>query len=1454
LEVPLTFRDARSVRRDVLVSCEPSTRLGEIVAALVGEDRAAPGAPLFVDGREVAASASVIDAGMLAGSVLSVGHGNADDERRRPPGRLALAVVGGMSAGALLDLTEGSFTVGRMQGCSLVLDDDEVSRLHAAVNVAPAEVTIEDLDSANGTLINRVAAPSGSQPLRPGDVVEIGGAVLALTSAPGGEPAELDPTPDGRLRFNKPPRRRRTVAPARFAIPPDPQEPTSRHFALVAVLLPAVLGLGVAFISRNPEYLLFSLGSPLMLGANAWSDRRRGARGYAKHLADRDSTLAALSAQLAVASREQEETFRLQSPDPSTVAAIATLPGARLWERRRDDTDFLVIRVGLVDRPADVILDGNAERAAGLHPVLRSVPATVSIVECGVVGVAGPREASLRLVRSIVVQLAALHSPTELWIALLTAGATEEWEWVKWLPQSSWGDGPAVRHVACTARQRQARLEELETLVQERTADQSRRFTRDRDTAPWPSVVVVLDEVTALRRDVSVVRLLRSGPAVGVFCVCLANDQGGLPAETAATLDVAVEHEGPPRLAVTQGDTVQRDVRPDGLTLPETTRVARSLAPLFEVHVTSASDARLLPEPPVDHLAVLGLPAPTPSVVLDRWRARLPAGRLPAVVGVGLDGPLDLDLSANGPHALVAGMTRSGKSALLQTLVASIALASSPERVTFLLVDFKGGGAFRACEALPHVVGVINNLDGRLVERALDSLQAELTWRQRQFSRVGAQDFEQYRALASRGGAPMPRLVVVVDELAELVEAYRDAILRLNQTARLGGGLGVHLVLATQKPGSVPGLADMRANTSLRLCLRVQDEADSRDVIGVPDAASIQRSLPGRGIVRAGSDEPAPFQAGYLGGRPPASQEVARLEVTSFDLRDLGDTVERTDSPVPADAGDMDHTELGVLVDAIREAAAALPLAEPHRPWLPPLPAVLSADDPRLAGSTRGVAVAVGLIDVPSEQRQDPLILDFDRFGHLLVLGPPRSGRTTMLRTLAGVVADRLRVADVHIYVLDFRRRGLGDLEDLPHCGAVLGIDDPDRLERCFTFLESEIERRSRSMGGADSLAEQRRSGQGGPALPHLLVLCDNYEAFADRFAYEDGGRLVDRFHALMSDGPARGLHFVVTADRRASIGKLGAAVEARLVLRPVDRDDQVAFGIPVGRVPTDMPPGRGFWHEGRAETQICLLTPQPTGEAQVAAIADLARRLRVDDDRRSGPVHIPPLPVEVALVEAEQSQPDPAVRRRGRGVVVGVGGVDGRGLSFDQDDLGAGLVVAGPRGSGRSTTLLTLATGLRAGPDPLPLTIVATRRSPLREIAGQPGTTVLTSAETLAGDLVEAMASPRPGALIIDDAELLLDTPASARLDRIVRNAPDEGWIIVIAGSTTELSRRFAGWIYDVRQGRTGVILQPSSPTDGEVLDLRLPRSAAQARQLPPGRGVLAMRGEWTTVQVAHP
>jgi len=1458
VELPLTVTDSQAgVERDLLVRCDPSLPVGDLVSAMSTELNGGGGpesptvVPIYLGTRRLDATTSVGKAGLLPGAVLTVGGSGGRGRTSDAAARYELAVIGGLVAGPSIPLPEGTVTIGRGARCDIVLRDEETSRLHASITVAGDAVTIEDLHSANGTTVNGTMV-TGPTVIRPGDLVGIGGSILTVRPPPG-PAAEYESTGDGRVRFNKPPRRFVAPGEAIFELPKKPEKVQGRHFSLLAAVAPLVLGIGIFIAERNPLFLLFSLASPLMLGANFLSDRRTGRRGFAKRMEEYESARSTLSARLDQTVRDEEQQRRRSSPDPSTVAAIATTPTQQLWERRRTDPDYLVARIGLRDRPANVQFKGGAGSLEVEPPVARTVPVTVAILAAGVVGVAGARPLALEVIRSIVLQLAVLHSPNDLSMVLLSGASPEGWDWIKWLPHTvPSGASEATRLIGMGADQRRARIDELVSIVEYRQASPGRRY--ENDARSWPTILLLLDDVTRLRDEDGVAYLLHEGPAVGVVALCLAADTPGLPAEAAASIEVQIGADGLATLAMTTDEGVMDGVLPDGIDEALGGEVARALAPFFEV-APRTSGSKELPSS-VDELELLGLDTPSAESVLERWGNVPVTDRLPALVGMIEDGPFTIDLVHDGPHVLLAGMTGSGKSGLLQTLVASLAATNRPDALTFLLVDFKGGSAFTDCARLPHSLGLISNLDGRLVERALDSIQAELTWRQTTFREAGAEGYKEYVTTRSRHAPAMPRLVVVVDELKELSDAYADAIPRLNQAARLGRSLGLHLVLGTQKPDGVSGLSDLRANTDLSLCLRVVDDAESRAVLNVPDAASIRKTDVGRGIARHSDGSLTEFQTGYLGGRVRSDGplRMQRVEVQPFEITDIGSPRRDQRSGAVTDATVDSQTGLESLVEAVAAAAERLQLPPPRLPWLAPLPTTIALDDPRLARGTKTPAFPIGLMDLPDQQRQDPLVFDFDELTHVLVIGPGRSGRSTLLRSLAGSIAFHASPADVHLYCLEFRRPGLADLEILPHCGAVVGMGDTERLERCLLFLETELERRSRAMSGNSSLAEQRaRAGPGG-ALPYIVVLCDNYEAFHERFSYEDGGRLVDRLGALLSEGPGSGIHFVITTDRRGLQTKLGASVEARLLLRPSERDDQLALGVTGKTLPFGLPPGRGFWYRGASEVQVALLGSSQAGASQITAIADIAQKANADAalvDRGRLPARIPPLPARITAEQGEGLRLFP--KPDGRAVVtVGIAGVQATTADVDLDGAGGTFVVAGARGSGRSTALLTVATSLLSTGGVPTLCVVTPRRSPLRSLAGRPGTHVLTSLDTLAGDLTDVMAAASgPLALVIDDAELLTDTPASARLDRVVRSAADNEWLIVIGGTTSDLSRRFSGWIFDARQSRSGLLLWPSAAADGEVLDIRLPRSTGSGNAPPPGRGVLAVRGKWTNVQV---
>jgi S-DNA-T family DNA segregation ATPase FtsK/SpoIIIE len=418
----------------------------------------------------------------------------------------------------------------------------------------------------------------------------------------------------------------------------------------------------------------------------------------------------------------------------------------------------------------------------------------------------------------------------------------------------------------------------------------------------------------------------------------------------------------------------------------------------------------------------------------------------------------------------------------------------------------------------------------------------------------------------------------------------------------------------------------------------------------------------------------------------------------------------------------------------------------------------------------------------------------------------------------------------------------------------VAAADDLDRMERLFDFLQAEIDRRGRVMGPYGSLAEQRLRAVPDERMPYVLVLCDNYESFYEKFSYEDGGKLVERFDWLLREGPARGIHFVVTTDQRAALHRLSSVIDAQLVLRPTAQDTHLALGLPARAGLPEMPPGRGFWAAGPHEVQIALLAVSPSGEAQAAELGELAAKASalaqgVPEDRL--PPRVAAMPVSITATAAE------ALRRRSRPpgdavATFAVGGLDVAPLDVDLRAAGSTFVVAGPRGSGRSTALLSLVTSLLrnasgAGP---PIVVVAPRRSPLRNLAGVAGVTLLTETEALAADFAGA----GPGMFVVDDAELLLDNPVSSQLDRLMRTAADDERVVVIGGTTVDLLRRFSGWTFEARQSRSGFILAPASATDGELLDIRLPRSTGAQGHYPIGRGVLAVRGRWVAAQVVMP
>ena len=494
-----------------------------------------------------------------------------------------------------------------------------------------------------------------------------------------------------------------------------------------------------------------------------------------------------------------------------------------------------------------------------------------------------------------------------------------------------------------------------------------------------------------------------------------------------------------------------------------------------------------------------------------------------APIGVAEDGIFSVDFVADGPHALVGGTTGAGKSELLRTMVAGLGATVDPDHLTFVLVDFKGGSAFDECAKLPHTVGMVTDLDEHLAERALRCLEAELKFRERLLRAAAATDLPDYLR-NNKGAEPLPRLIVIIDEFATLKAELPDFIDALVGIAQRGRSLGVHMLLATQRPqGAISD--NIRANTNLRIALRVQDKSDSSDVIDVPDAAAIPRTAPGRAYVRLGPNEVVAIQTALSTGARNEASRVA-IDLAPFVYGPQPRPPEASAAAeVGSDDGDqaVEVTDLTVLVGAIRDAFERSGRPEPRRPWPDPLPTEIDLDvliDEAIALADGDLDhVPVALADDPDAQRQYPTGWRMAE-GNLLVYGLVGSGTTTLLSSLALSLA-RMRTPDaLHLYVIDYGAGELAPLAGLPHCGGVMLASERERQQRLLRFLRSELDRRR-------ELPAQERAAEA-----TIVTIIDGWPALVAEYQDIAGQELIESFIRVCADGPEVGLFVVISGDR----------------------------------------------------------------------------------------------------------------------------------------------------------------------------------------------------------------------------------------------------------------------------------------------------------------------------------
>ncbi|GAA1979523.1 FtsK/SpoIIIE domain-containing protein [Catenulispora subtropica] len=1444
---------------DALLDADGESTIPQVadqLGQMLGTTGPNPGSPplLFVDGNLIDQRHSLASSPLREGSVVSL-HNPSGCLPAEPYGTVEIRVAGGPDAGGVHRINPGYADIGRSRRNRVKIDDPGISDfalrvsldVHGMIRVAPYEGVTATLEKQ--PLL-------GEAEWKPGMQLVIGTSILEVGYYTPPD-AALTPSDDGAfLDYNRPPRILPPERQTRFRLPNPVSEEHKRPFPIVMLVAPLMMAIVMALVMKRPQYLLMAAMSPMMMLGNYAQDKKSGKKTHNQQIAEYEQKKARIEQDARDALNLERNHRRTECPDPATLLDIGIGPRQRLWERRRRDADHLLLRVGTLDQESEVVLDDpeQDEHRRQVAWTVPEAPVKIPLKERGVIGLAGPAGTPRALARWLVAQTAALSSPDDVQFVLLTdSHAQQDWEWMRWLPHMRPTSGQNASVLIGTDAETVAqRIAELSQQLSHRMKEHQLAGGNEVKFKD-PDVVVILDGSRRLRSMPGVIQILQQGPMLGIHAICLDAEDRFLPGECQAI--VVVEPQG---LRVQQvGSDMMRGVRPDAVSPVWCQRLVRGLAAVRDV--SGNEEASGIPNA-ARLLDVLGLEPPTSQAIAARWA--MGGETTMALLGESFDGPFGIDIRRDGPHGLIAGTTGAGKSELLQTIVASLAVANKPTAMTFVLVDYKGGSAFKDCVQLPHTVGMVTDLDNHLVERALESLGAELKRREHILAEAGAKDIEDYGDIRKKQTqlAPMPRLLIVIDEFASMVRELPDFVTGLVNIAQRGRSLGIHLLLATQRPSGVVS-PEIRANTNLRIALRVTDGNESTDVIDDPSAGFISKSTPGRAYVRLGANSLVPFQAGRVGGPRPGANIVTQASVWSTRLDWPALAAPPPKKPEgPKAEEDAEITDLKVLVDAIREANAAMQIPPQHSPWLPALQeTVLLSDVPpvRRHGGHDLAPVPWGIDDLPALQARRAAALDFGSLGHVLVGGAPRSGRSQILRTMAGAIALTQTTADVHIYGIDCGSGALLPLTALPHCGAVVQRQQTERAVRLISRLVQEIATRQERLAqqGFAGIVEQRLSVAPDERLPHIVVFLDRWDGFLGSLGEVDGGTLVDQIQKIMREGQGAGVHLVITGDRQVFSGRIASLTEDKLSFRLPDKQDFGLIGLHPRKIPDKMAIGRAFRAESGLETQVALLTADPSGQAQAAALTAIAEQAKARDaaiPRSRRPFRVDVLPNRISLAEAWELR-DESSAGKPLWALAGVGGDELVGAGPDLSDGVPSFVIAGPPKAGRSTMLQMMARTLVV--QGASVVLVAPRPSPLRKMASEQGVLAVLenggdlSEEALRGAIEQA--AGRPVAVLVDDAELLKDAPAGAVLKEIITYGAERGQALVIAGSPEDLNAGFSGWHVDARKGRRGALLSPQSPMDGDLIGTRIPRSAVGG-QVQPGRALLHLGdGEVRTIQV---
>ena len=952
---------------------------------------------------------------------------------------------------------------------------------------------------------------------------------------------------------------------------------------------------------------------------------------------------------------------------------------AELWDRNFSHKDFLVHRLGKGDIPFEMDIsvahqrfsmydDDLSERPQMIkenYSTLHDVPVTVDIYQQNVIGIIGDegKKNALQIARILSTQIAASNCYTDVKLAYIydendTAEAGE-WEFAKWLPHV-WAEDKRTRYIASNADEKADVLYELGNVFRMR-AENEENGSVEQGEIQKPYYVLFVSDASLIEGEMFSKYIYDKQNRYGLTTIVLAEQYEELPNSCEFIIENTARFKGCYETSSGSDSSIAIDF--DNVSAADLEGFARRLSKLRVLEEESGGE---IPTS-LTFFEMQGVKGPEELPVKELWTKSRTYENIKGLIGQKAGGApvyLDVHEKYHGPHGLVAGTTGSGKSETLQTYILSLAVNYSPDDIEFFIIDYKGGGMAHLFDGLPHMAGQISNLSGNQVKRAMISIKSENRRRQRIFRDNGVNNINSYTKLYKSGDAtePVPHLFIVIDEFAELKREEPEFMSELISVAQVGRSLGVHLILATQKPsGTVDD--NIWSNSRFRLCLRVQDKKDSFDMLHKPDAAYITQA--GRCYLQVGNDELYElFQSGYSGAVYDEDSYVS--SANSAELIALTGKVDMTGNIIKQgrkkQSQQKERTELDVVKDYLAKVSAEAGYETKHQLWLPVLRDRIYLDEfneysAEAFSSTGGwkpadkdlkLSAVVGQMDDPENQAQMPYVIDLADAGNVAICGSIVSGKSTLMQTIAYSLIQQYSPEAVNLYAIDFSSKVMSAFEDAPHFGGVMYENDSDKIAKFFNMIGGILEERKKLFHGGNYKEYVRVNGV---TLPAIFILIDNYSAF--KFKTEE--RYEEDLLRLSKEGISNGIYLIVSGGGFNSSEISSRVGENFKTVLTLALKDKFEYGDLLHTTQIDVLPEQGIRGRGLAyygtrllEYQAALALEADNDYERIERIKDVCQSMADSwkgKKARKVPV-IPDKPVWdefASLQEYEELSEDPA-------------------------------------------------------------------------------------------------------------------------------------------------------------------------------------------------------------------